>query len=523
MSIPHTELLTPFVVQVQIDPPSSEDITQKILALINGGAAHNDVIKGIKEIVDHAITSVKNEKYTKYTAPTGHRYGSKEMSYHFSPHNRVKQWRNAWIALAKAEKDLGLPISQEQIDELEAHVSDINFSAAEEHEKITKHDVMAHLHAYGDQCPLSKGILHLGATSCTITDNADGLIIREALQMIQRKLVALQQKLGARALEFKDLPCLGYTHFQAAQPVTVGARMALWLQSFHMNFKDVRNRLQDFPFLGLNGATGTQASFLELFDGSHEKVVELEEKFAFYMAYGKSFRVSGQTYPRLQDQQIMSLLSGIASSAEKMSTDLRLLAHEKEIEEPFGKNQTGSSAMPYKRNPITNENICSLSKFVNVISLNATLVASSQWLERSLDDSANRRLTIPQAFLAVDHILDSLIRISEDSAVYPKMIERWINEELPFMATENIMMKCVKEKGADRQAIHEIIRQHSVEVGKAIKEHGATNNLLKRLAEDPAIPLSAEEIEQVVDVRNFIGCAPQRTEKLVTEVLANMD
>ena len=447
----------------------------------------------------------------RYQSPLGQRYASKQMNTIFSAQTKHTTWRRLWVELAQAEKELGLPITQEQIDELKAHMHDIDFAAAEQYERKLRHDVMAHIHAYGDQCPQARAIIHLGATSCLITDNADLIIMRDALKLIEQKLVTVIRQLATHADRYKSLPCLSFTHMQPAQPTTVGKRFCMWLQDFLLDLEELNHRVERLRFLGIKGATGTQASFLQLFDGDHEKVIKLEQLIAQRLGFNKLFSVSGQTYTRKQDAQILDLLAGIATSAHKMSTDLRLLAYMKEIEEPFEHHQVGSSAMPYKRNPMRNERICSLARYVMSLSENPKYTAATQWFERTLDDSANRRLCIPEAFLATDGILNLLINITHSMVVYPKVIEKNLQQELPFMATENILMACVK-KGADRQAIHEILRQHSIEVGRAIKEDGAANDLLQRLAADPAIPCDETELNKLVNAEQFIGRAPEQVE-----------
>ena len=456
--------------------------------------------------------------YTHYQSPFSTRYASPEMSELFSLQKRHATWRSIWVALAEAEKDLGLDITQEQIDAMKSQVQNIDFDSANKYEKELKHDVMAHIYAFADQCPIARPIIHLGATSCLITDNADELIMREALQLIRTKLLKTMKNLSATALKYKDLPCLSYTHFQAAQPTTVGKRMTLWLLELWMDFKDLEYRLANQPFLGIKGATGTQASFLQLFNGDHDKVKALEKNIALRLNYSHTFPVSGQTYSRKQDTQILEVLSGICASAHKMSTDLRLLAHLSEIEEPFGKNQVGSSAMPYKRNPMENERICSLARYVLSLAENPKYTSSLQWFERTLDDSANRRLCIPEAFLATDTILNLLANIAENLIVYPQMIKKHLDQELPFLATESILMVCV-QKGADRQSIHELIRKHSQEVGYALKNLDAENDLLDRLLNDPAFPLTPEEIVQILNVQDFIGRAPQQVEEFIAEFI----
>ena len=408
--------------------------------------------------------------FSKYQSPLSGRYASDEMSYIFSLQNRHSNWRKVWLALAKSEQALGLEITDEQISQLEKNVNNIDFKVVAGYEKELKHDVMAHIRAYADQCPAAAPIIHLGATSCLITDNADIIDIKAALNVLQQRLVTLINQLSGVAMEYKDLPCLAFTHFQAAQPTTVGKRMCLWLQDFLLDLNDLNYRLEKIQFLGLKGATGTQASFLELFNGDQEKVKKLEVKFAEYLDCKLIFPISGQTYSRKQDIQILDVLAGIATSAHKMATDIRLLAHLKEVEESFGKNQVGSSAMPYKRNPMKCERICGLSRLVIANAENPKYTAATQWFERTLDDSSNRRFSISEAFLLVDSILNLLINVTDGIVVYPKVIENHLKKELPFLATENILMEAVK-KGCNRQDIHEKIREHSVKVSNNIKNN----------------------------------------------------
>ena len=453
--------------------------------------------------------------YSKFQSPLSGRYASDEMSYLFSPQNKYSSWRKVWVALAKSEKDLGLNISDEQIEELNNHLEDIDFNAAAKYEKELKHDVMAHIHAYADQCPKAAPIIHLGATSCLITDNADIVVIRDALQVLKKRLILLIKQLSENAMKYKDVSCLAFTHFQSAQPTTVGKRMTLWIQDFLFDLNDLNYRLERLQFLGLKGATGTQASFLKLFDGDHEKVKALEKKFAEYLNSKFVVPVSGQTYSRKQDIQILDVLAGVATSAHKMATDIRLLAHLKEVEEPFAKNQVGSSAMPYKRNPMKCERICGLSRLVIAGSENPKYTAATQWFERTLDDSSNRRFSISETFLLVDSILNLLIDITDGIVVYPKVIENHLNKEIPFFITENVLMEGVK-KGGDRQKLHEKIRQHSVYVSNKIKNEGIEkNNLLDLIVEDSEIPLEDKDIEKIVDVKNLIGRAPEQVEEFI--------
>lgn len=449
-----------------------------------------------------------------YQSPLSSRYASSEMNFLFSDQNKHRTWRKLWLTLAQAQKDLGLAISQKQIDELKMHIDDIDFEQAKKHESVLHHDVMAHIYTYAEKCPTAKSIIHLGATSCLITDNADVIIMRDALFLIQKMLITLIQNLALLAKKYKDLPCLSYTHFQAAQPCTVGKRISLWLQDFFIDAQEMEHCLENLRLLGIKGATGTQASFLKLFDGNHEKVKMLEEMICQGLHFKSPFPVSGQTYSRKQDVKILNVLSAIATSAHKISTDLRLLAHLKEIEEPFSEKQIGSSAMPYKRNPMQNERICALARFVISLSANPSYTAATQWFERSLDDSANRRLCLPEAFLTTDSILQLLIRISKDLNVYPKVIEKNLEKEIPFLATEHFLMASVK-KGSDRQAIHESIRKHSMASSKRIKEEGLDNDLLSRISQDPTIPLSEKEIKELLKNSNFIGRSPEQ----VTEFL----
>ena len=405
-----------------------------------------------------------------YESPLSARYASKEMKYIFSPDKKFRTWRKLWIALAESEKELGLPITQEQIDELKAHADDINYEVAQEREKIVRHDVMSHVYAYGVQCPNAKGIIHLGATSCYVGDNTDIIIMTEGLKLIRNKLITVIRNLSKFADEYKALPTLAFTHFQPAQPTTVGKRATLWLQELLMDLEDVEYQLSKAKLLGSKGTTGTQASFLELFDGDHEKCKMLDHKIAEKMGYKACFPVSGQTYSRKLDSQFLNVLAGIAQSAAKFSNDIRLLQHLKEVEEPFEKNQIGSSAMAYKRNPMRSERIGSLSRYVMVDVLNGYFTTATQWFERTLDDSANKRLSVPEAFLAVDGILSLYANVADGLVVYPKVIEQRLRKELPFMATENIMMDAVKKRGADRQQLHEKIREHSMAASKVIKE-----------------------------------------------------
>ncbi|MFZ1351702.1 MAG: adenylosuccinate lyase, partial [Ruminococcus bromii] len=427
-----------------------------------------------------------------YESPLSARYASKEMKYIFSPDKKFRTWRKLWIALAESEKELGLPITQEQIDELKAHADDINYEVAQEREKIVRHDVMSHVYAYGVQCPNAKGIIHLGATSCYVGDNTDIIIMTEGLKLIRNKLITVIRNLSKFADEYKALPTLAFTHFQPAQPTTVGKRATLWLQELLMDLEDVEYQLSKAKLLGSKGTTGTQASFLELFDGDHEKCKMLDRKIAEKMGYKACFPVSGQTYSRKLDSQFLNVLAGIAQSAAKFSNDIRLLQHLKEVEEPFEKNQIGSSAMAYKRNPMRSERIGSLSRYVMVDVLNGYFTTATQWFERTLDDSANKRLSVPEAFLAVDGILSLYANVADGLVVYPKVIEQRLRKELPFMATENIMMDAVKKRGADRQQLHEKIREHSMAASRVVKVEGGENDLLERIAADEAFGVTLE-------------------------------
>ena len=454
-----------------------------------------------------------------YESPLSARYASKEMKYIFSPDKKFRTWRKLWIALAESEKELGLPITQEQIDELKAHADDINYEVAQEREKIVRHDVMSHVYAYGVQCPNAKGIIHLGATSCYVGDNTDIIIMTEGLKLIRNKLITVIRNLSKFADEYKALPTLAFTHFQPAQPTTVGKRATLWLQELLMDLEDVEYQLSKAKLLGSKGTTGTQASFIELFDGDHEKCKMLDHKIAEKMGYKACFPVSGQTYSRKLDSQFLNVLAGIAQSAAKFSNDIRLLQHLKEVEEPFEKNQIGSSAMAYKRNPMRSERIGSLSRYVMVDVLNGYFTTATQWFERTLDDSANKRLSIPEAFLAVDGILSLYANVADGLVVYPKVIEQRLRKELPFMATENIMMDAVKKRGADRQQLHEKIREHSMAASRVVKVEGGENDLLKRIAADEAFGVTLEELEKILKPENYTGRAKEQTEDFLNECI----
>ena len=454
-----------------------------------------------------------------YESPLSARYASKEMKYIFSPDKKFRTWRKLWIALAESEKELGLPITQEQIDELKAHADDINYEVAQEREKIVRHDVMSHVYAYGVQCPNAKGIIHLGATSCYVGDNTDIIIMTEGLKLIRNKLITVIRNLSKFADEYKALPTLAFTHFQPAQPTTVGKRATLWLQELLMDLEDVEYQLSKAKLLGSKGTTGSQASFLELFDGDHEKCKMLDRKIAEKMGYKACFPVSGQTYSRKLDSQFLNVLAGIAQSAAKFSNDIRLLQHLKEVEEPFEKNQIGSSAMAYKRNPMRSERIGSLSRYVMVDVLNGYFTTATQWFERTLDDSANKRLSVPEAFLAVDGILSLYANVADGLVVYPKVIEQRLRKELPFMATENIMMDAVKKRGADRQQLHEKIREHSMAASRVVKVEGGENDLLERIAADEAFGVTIEELEKILKPENYTGRAKEQTEDFLNECI----
>lgn len=449
-----------------------------------------------------------------YETPLNSRYASKEMQYLFSPDFKFKTWRRLWIALAESEMELGLNITQEQIDELKAHADDINYEVAAEREKLVRHDVMSHVYAYGVQCPKAKGIIHLGATSCYVGDNTDIITMTEALKLIRKKLVNLMDKLSRFALEYKDLPCLGFTHFQPAQPTTLGKRASLWLNELLLDFEQLEFQISQMKLLGSKGTTGTQASFMDLFEGDTDKVKALDKKITEKMGYTDFYPVSGQTYSRKVDTQVLFVLSGIAQSAAKFTNDLRLLQHLKEVEEPFEKNQIGSSAMAYKRNPMRSERISSLARYVMADVMNPTITAATQWFERTLDDSANKRISVAEAFLATDAILELYINVADGMVVYPKMIEKHLMAELPFMATENIMMEAVK-RGGDRQELHERIRVHSMDAGRIVKQDGGENDLLERIANDPAFGVTLDQLKTIMKPDLYVGRAPQQTEEFV--------
>ena len=454
----------------------------------------------------------------RYQTPLAERYASKEMQYIFSPDKKFRTWRKLWIALAEAEMELGLPITQEQIDELKEHAEDINYDVAKEREKLVRHDVMSHVYAYGVQCPKAKGIIHLGATSCYVGDNTDLMIMTEALKLVRKKLVNVMAELAKFADANKELPTLAFTHFQPAQPTTVGKRAALWLMELKLDYDDLCYLIDSMRLRGAKGTTGTQASFLELFDGDHEKVRRLDARIAEKMGYPGVYPVSGQTYSRKIDSRVLNVLAGIAQSAHKFSNDIRLLQHLKEVEEPFEKNQIGSSAMAYKRNPMRSERIASLANYVMADAVNPMMVSSTQWFERTLDDSANKRMSIPEAFLAIDGILDLYLNVVDGLVVYPKVIRRHLMAELPFMATENIMMDAVKA-GGDRQELHERIRTLSMEAGKTVKVEGKENNLLELIAADPAFNMTLPELEALMEPSRYTGRAKEQVEEFLAEVI----
>ena len=458
----------------------------------------------------------------RYVSPLSERYASKEMQYIFSPDMKFRTWRRLWIALAETEKELGLNITQEQIDELKAHKDDINYDVAKERERQVRHDVMSHVYAYGVQCPKAKGIIHLGATSCYVGDNTDIIVMAEALKLVQKKLVNVIAELSKFADKYKEQPTLAFTHFQPAQPTTVGKRATLWTQEFLMDLEDLEYVMGTLKLLGSKGTTGTQASFLELFEGDQETIDKIDPMIAEKMGFKNCYPVSGQTYSRKVDTRVLNILAGIAASAHKMSNDIRLLQHLKEVEEPFEKSQIGSSAMAYKRNPMRSERIASLSRYVMVDALNPAITSATQWFERTLDDSANKRLSIPEGFLAIDGILDLCLNVVDGLVVYPKVIEKHMMAELPYMATENIMMDAVKA-GGDRQELHERIRELSMEAGRTVKVEGKDNDLLERIAADPAFNLTIEELRKSMEPSRYVGRAKEQTvtfiEKTVQPVL----
>ena len=456
--------------------------------------------------------------YDRYVSPLSERYASKEMQYVFSPDKKFKTWRRLWIALAETEKELGLSITQEQIDELKAHAEDINYEVAKEREKVVRHDVMSHVYAYGQQCPKAKGIIHLGATSCYVGDNTDIIVMSEALEIVRKKLINVIAELAKFADNYKNQPTLAFTHFQPAQPTTVGKRATLWMQEFLMDLQDLEYVKSTLKLLGSKGTTGTQASFLALFDGDQEKIDQIDPMIAKKLGFEACYPVSGQTYSRKVDTRVLNVLAGIAASAHKFSNDIRLLQHLKEVEEPFEKTQIGSSAMAYKRNPMRSERIASLSRYVMIDALNPAITSATQWFERTLDDSANKRLSVPEGFLAIDGILDLCLNVVDGLVVYPKVIEKRLMSELPFMATENIMMDAVKA-GGDRQELHERIRELSMEAGRNVKEKGLDNNLLDLIAADPAFGLNEEELKKTMDPAKYVGRAPLQVENFLKKVV----
>ena len=454
----------------------------------------------------------------RYRSPLSERYASKEMQYIFSPDMKFRTWRRLWIALAETEKELGLDITDEQIAELKEHAEDINYEVAKEREKKVRHDVMSHVYAYGQQCPKAKGIIHLGATSCYVGDNTDIIVMHEALQLVRTKLVNVIAELADFADKYKDQPTLAFTHFQPAQPTTVGKRATLWIQEFSMDLEDLDYVLSTLKLLGSKGTTGTQASFLELFDGDQETIDKIDPMIAAKMGFKQCYPVSGQTYSRKVDTRVLNVLAGIAASAHKFSNDIRLLQHLKEVEEPFEKSQIGSSAMAYKRNPMRSERIASLSRYVMIDALNPAITSATQWFERTLDDSANKRLSVPEGFLAIDGILDLCLNVVDGLVVYPKVIEKRLMAELPFMATENIMMDAVKA-GGDRQELHERIRELSMEAGRNVKAEGKDNNLLELIAADPAFNLTLDELKKTMDPTKYTGRASVQVDQYLTRVI----
>ena len=454
----------------------------------------------------------------RYVSPLSERYASKEMQYIFSPDMKFRTWRKLWIALAETEKELGLNITQEQIDELKANADNINYEVAKEREKQVRHDVMSHVYAYGVQCPKAKGIIHLGATSCYVGDNTDIIVMTEALKLVRKKLVNVIAELAKFAQEHKAQPTLAFTHFQPAQPTTVGKRATLWMQEFLLDLEDLDFVLSTMKLLGSKGTTGTQASFLELFDGDQETIDKIDPMIAQKMGFKECYPVSGQTYSRKVDTRVLNVLAGIAASAHKFSNDIRLLQHLKEVEEPFEKSQIGSSAMAYKRNPMRSERIASLSRFVMVDALNPAITSATQWFERTLDDSANKRLSVPEGFLAIDGILDLCLNVVDGLVVYPKVIEKRLRSELPFMATENIMMDAVKA-GGDRQELHERIRELSMEAGRNVKVEGKDNNLLELIAADPAFNMTLEDLQKTMDPAKYTGRAAVQVDNFLKKVV----
>ena len=456
--------------------------------------------------------------HDRYISPFSTRYASDEMQYTFSDDNKFRTWRRLWIALAKAEQKQGLDITDEQIAELEAHKDDINYEEATAREKLVRHDVMSHVYAYGLQCPKAKGIIHLGATSCYVGDNTDVIIMREGLQLVRKKLIGVLANLADFAEQYKDMPCLAYTHCQPAQLTTVGKRATLWMNEFYMDLQEIDHQISQLALRGVKGTTGTQASFIELFNGDSAKVKAVEADVCAQMGFDKAVPVCGQTYSRKVDYNVLSAIAGLAQSAMKMATDIRLLANFKEMEEPFEKNQIGSSAMPYKRNPMRCERICALSRYLMVDVLNPAITAGTQWFERTLDDSANKRVAMAEGFLATDAILNIMLNVTDGIVVYPKVVRSRLMAELPFMASENIMMQAV-EKGGNRQELHERLRQHAIAAGKQVKEEGLPNDMVDRIAADPAFGLTREEIVAGLVPENFVGRAPQQVEEFIANVL----
>ncbi len=454
----------------------------------------------------------------RYVSPLSERYASKEMQYIFSPDMKFRTWRRLWIALAETEKELGLDITEEQIEELKAHAEDINYDVAKERERVVRHDVMSHVYAYGVQCPKAKGIIHLGATSCYVGDNTDIIVMSEALKLVKKKLVNVIAKLADFADKYKAQPTLAFTHFQPAQPTTVGKRATLWLQEFAMDLEDLEYVMGTLKLLGSKGTTGTQASFLELFDGDQETIDKIDPMIAKKMGFDQCYPVSGQTYSRKVDTRVLNVLAGIAASAHKFSNDIRLLQHLKEVEEPFEKSQIGSSAMAYKRNPMRSERIASLSRYVMIDALNPAVTSAAQWFERTLDDSANKRLSVPEGFLGIDGILDLCLNVVDGLVVYPKVIEKRLMAELPFMATENIMMDAVKA-GGDRQELHERIRELSMEAGRNVKAEGLDNNLLELIAAAPEFNLTLEELKETMDPAKYTGRAALQTAQYLEGII----
>lgn len=461
----------------------------------------------------------------RYVSPLSERYASKEMQYIFSPDMKFRTWRKLWIALAETEMELGLSqdgkpvITKEQIDELKAHAQDINYDVAKAREKEVRHDVMSHVYAYGQQCPKAAGIIHLGATSCYVGDNTDIIVMTDALKLVKKKLVNVLNELSSFADKYKAQPTLAFTHFQPAQPTTVGKRATLWMQEFYLDLEDLNYVLSGMKLLGSKGTTGTQASFLELFNGDQETIDKIDPMIAKKMGFQECYPVSGQTYSRKVDTRVLNVLAGIAASAHKMSNDIRLLQHLKEVEEPFEKSQIGSSAMAYKRNPMRSERIASLSRYVMIDALNPAITSATQWFERTLDDSANKRLSVPEAFLAIDGILDLCLNVVDGLVVYPKVIEKHMMSELPFMATENIMMDAVK-MGGNRQELHEKIRELSMEAGRNVKVEGKENNLLEMIAADPAFNMSLEDLQKTMEPSRYVGRAKEQVDAFLTKVIA---